>query len=558
MTLPLTIQSSQPTQVVITLSGITILEYEFLQKNVPRHYTLTRTLTTSTSYLVVSRPIFSEKYICALQWNIPIIHISFLYNTHVPVKSFLITPFQNMKFTIEDVNNPIFKNYFVCQGAVYVENMRIDLDFLIADGENERKKFADKYGIPVIRTSDVFRNNYRKFQKKNWLFALRDMSAHKRKDAQNREELAQSASCGEDLDGKTHLEMSGNDAKIFKDKIFYLDSDYLSKKLIHHLKKLIIENGGFRLSHGAKNTDYVISENDLSFEFIFHCIENGELLLPALFQNNSAKPIRVLEGCTFIVTTKYNEEINNKIRAMGGRIKDKYDYTVTHFVTEHEKLRKNAKCVSKEWIDKCLYLMKKCEERICILRLPTRQTVSYNMEKEIVVQFTGLPPDLKAKLKMKLDALNIKYMENEQMKGVTHLISANLATSEKFLCAMVSGIPIIKPDVADNDLSSLMWTEEDADEKDKKIVRAVKYWRGLIRKSHRLPFSGWRVKLFCVKSRLGSYRRVLECGGAEIVETQWTHSFKSKDYKEIIDRDAHVRTTDHIFSYLFSRIQKND
>ncbi|ELQ76388.1 Nucleotide excision repair factor NEF2, RAD4/CUT5 component [Trachipleistophora hominis] len=237
---------------------------------------------------------------------------------------------------------------------------------------------------------------------------------------------------------------------------------------------------------------------------------------------------------------------------MGGRTKQKYDYTVTHIVTQHDSLRKNAKCVRVEWVDRCLYAMRRCDERISIVRVPRTRSVTYNTHT--MVQFTGIPPALKHTLKEQLNALDIKCADSEHMQGVTHLVSGSLATSEKFLCAMVSGIPIIKPNITCTDLDSLMWTEDDADDNDKKIVRAVMYWRGVIRRTHRLPFSGWRVRLLCTKARIGSYQRVLVCGGAEIVDEKWTHCFKSKDYDG--EDVKGVRTTDYIFSYLFSHTSK--
>ncbi|KAG0419606.1 hypothetical protein EQH57_0465 [Dictyocoela roeselum] len=166
---------SQPLSREETLSISNSLSLSKIAKDKVMDVIVTKKLTSKTDFIVVNRPMFTKKYIQAIYWRIPIIDIKWLYALG-SYKSFKRGIFQNIVFSTSDIKNPIFKNYFIAQGAIYSENLSIKCDFLIADGEGQMTSYAEKVGIPIIGTKDVFKNNYNLFLKPSFYHCSGDQN----------------------------------------------------------------------------------------------------------------------------------------------------------------------------------------------------------------------------------------------------------------------------------------------------------------------------------------------------------------------------------------------
>ncbi|KAG0419607.1 hypothetical protein EQH57_0464, partial [Dictyocoela roeselum] len=257
---------------------------------------------------------------------------------------------------------------------------------------------------------------------------------------------------------------------------------------------------GARISFSIKNLcDRTGNSDFINYSYVFECIESGYVLstIPYLVQNGEKH--QIFSNLSFKV--KNDPEVINKIRALGGVLKD---VNATYEVTDTMRLNKN--CITVTWIDRCLYSLKindklKLFKRFKINEIQYKDESISMMnknfstrdnqppkhireEKNIVFQFTGLPTLLKTKAMEKLRALGIRYIDSMSYEGATHLIMGDINMSEKYLCTLVSGGIILGVDFIDNlDISKAdqyVWNVVGLQKKELKIVMGIKYWHDRI------------------------------------------------------------------------------
>ncbi|KAG0442741.1 SMC5-SMC6 complex localization factor protein 1 [Dictyocoela muelleri] len=600
---------------------------------------LTKRLTSKTDFLVVNKPSFTKKYIQAITWKIPIVDIKWLYDLG-NYKLYKLGIFQNMIFSTSDITNPIFKNYFIAQGAVHKEKLSVLCDFLIADGESLKTLYARKVGIPIINTNDVFKNDYRLFMRhtyyhctsyqnyilenyfegetkdnepenitKNKDFENKDFEYKdfEYKDFENKDFEDKDFEDKENSNGYSSqgikiitINKTQNKGKIFENKTFYIDEN-LPKALKNILRRIIIENGGIRLANISQSLDYKISSYGIStnenimnykkngskisfsiknnpershktefinYSFVFESIDSGYILSTIPYSIQNGVKYQIFSNISFRVGNDL--ETINKIKALGGMLKDS---NATYDVSDTMHLKKN--CITVTWIDRCLYSLKindklKLTKKIRINDIEYRSNEitrvnevkncdsikSSKDNKNIIFQFTGLPSLLKSKAIEKLESLGIRYIDSMSYEGATHLIMGDINMSEKYLCTLVSGGTILGVDFIDDfnldKTNQYEWNVEGLKKKEQKIVLGINYWRKKIL-NEGLPFRNWRVKVYSEKKDI--YEKILKCGGASVVENDFTHVFVARDYVGKVDFE-HI-SVDYIFNYIFRKVSVN-
>lgn len=551
----------------ISTTGISKLELSCIELSSDN--SISPILTPQTKALVMYKALFTEKHIQALIWNIPIVYISYLYNHNSSLKAYELKAFQGATFSSSRVTDEIFINYFIQLGAVYEPNVSIYIDFLISDDEaSEKSKFCSKYGIPIIKTSQVFSNQYNLFKKKI------------KYDAKQ-------------LHAKA----------IFFEKTFYIDPQ-LPQKLFNKIRRLIVENEGIRTSLIGENTDFIITQNYdnykdnsskiIHYQYIFDSVESKAVLHPEFYKFKYSSDQPVLSNCIAVVDKNIKNSIEylNKLKSLGAVVKTKLDSRVTHYITEnpnynnivsfhksYDKLTPKSKekateegfpfkIVTPEWIDQCLTALKHLKETRYspgrpILSLKRRN--SMRKEKEMLFQFTGLPSIFKSEAIKKFEKYGIKYSDSDKFENCTHLIMGNLNTSEKLFCSIVSGCWILKPDFIEDfqneqnfDFEKYEWCiDETMNSKDKKIIDGIKKWRIKVQKDNIKPFSHWNVKIYASESKTESYKNLITYGGGTINDRiPFTHIFTDKDYQGEISETNYLNA-DAIFSYLFRQSTSN-
>lgn len=554
------IQNTQNVNFSISTTAITESELSLI--DLPQGITISPTLTPKTRFLITYKAVFTEKYIQALIWNIPILNPEFLFNITANFKNYEMKPFQGAVFTTSGVSDEIFNNYFVLLGAIYEPNCSIFIDFLICDNEDSEKyKFCIKYEIPVIKTSQVFSNNYSLFKKKTKYDAMQ-------------------------IQPKT----------MFFGKIFFLDSK-LPKPLFNKLRRIIIENEGTRVSTINEETNFVITLNYndykayssklLHYQYIFDCSTCNSLLYPEFYKFNFSYSNSILLN-TLIAVDKSMVNANeyiNKLISLGSTVKNQLDLRCTHYITtdpsinrlkslllsninQQDKKKSEEQnfpflILSPEWIDQCLSLLKHVKEGRFGANRPTlnlKRRLSLKKQEEPVFQFTGLPPLFKDEAIKKLKDFGIKFIDSDKFdKSCTHLIMGTINSSEKFFCSLVNGCWILKPNFIDDfenqanfEYESYEWVSmDDMTPKEKKAIESIKKWRIKIQESKRKAFYKWNVKIYCTEAKMENYKNLILAGDGTMDDTKpYTHVFVDKSYKEKVNNEKAV-STDSIFSYLF-------
>lgn len=548
------ILDTHKSKIFVTTTGISELEKDKIKKNLPSHIILEDDLTPLTTYLISYKSIISNKFIQAMIWNIKFLSIDWLYDFTSNVNKYIMRPLEGIEFSSNDITNDIFINYYTLLGAVYNENLNIFTSFFISNSnEGEKIDFCKKYNIPIITSENIFKNNFKLIKKPFMLNALR-------------------VECN----------------NMFLGKVIYIDPT-LDKSLFNHIKKLIIEYDGIRVSVIDSNVDFIVTKSNnslkedkykiLHYQYIFDCVEyKAELMIkPYIIYNKLKKPVFKNVVCCLEKTLKQDSLIlKNKLKALGSLIKEEDDITCTHLIIrdkrEYKKCgKKPYKVVSSEWIDQCLYTMKHEKEDKYLVKELTLGLFSNTISKmpikkikasvivEKVFQFTGLPSLLKNQAIEKLEKYNIKYIISERYENCTHLIMGNLSTSEKFLCSLSNGAWILTPDFInefDNskhfNYEKYEWKcDENTEEKDMKIIKSIKNWRIKVNTTGYPAFYKWKVKLYADDSKKENYKRVIENGGGAVVDSDnYTHCFVAKNYKGKVNEKKKY-STDYIFSYLF-------
>lgn len=523
----------------------------------PQNIRMQRKLSPNTQILVTYRATFTEKYAQALNWHIPIVSSQFLYDLQGCHTRYKILPFSGSRFSTSAISSEIYANYFILLGAKYEQNCSIFIDFLICDDvSTEKYLFCKKYNIPIIPTANVFKNNYSDFIKKTRYDAVR-------------------------------VDVSG----IFIGKTFLLDQS-LSQPLFNKLRRLIIEEEGTRVSTLSEKVNFIFTADYskypdhqkllFHYQYVFDCVESRSLLLPEFYQVHIPPKISILKDVIAVVDTAINDGTishdmyRNKLIALGATVKNKIDMRATHFITRKarsqtaahpqstSKQRESYISVLPEWVDHCLATLKipnAARFSVNGPMLALRRRAQTQRNGNIKVQFTGLPNFLKETAITKFQKHGIEYLDSPAYNECTHLIMGQPSISEKFLCTLVSGGWILRPDFIDHiDDCTLTGCENyewvctpEILEKDKKPVRSIRKWREQINQTGKRPFNRWVVKIYATKAKLRTYTMLIEAGGGKITQDDnHTHVFVDKDYGEEV-KEIKVHSTDEIFAYLFKR-----
>ncbi|ORE00061.1 ANR32 [Hepatospora eriocheir] len=529
--------------VLISTTGLSTEEVELYNEN----YKIDKKLTPQTAYLVSYKAIFTEKYIQALKWNIPIVRIDYFNNSVVPIKKF-----ESVLFTTSGINNPIFANYIIANGGVYQPNCSIYIDFLICDDSNlEKYKFCKKYNIPIINTADIFSDNYKLFSSKL----------------------------------KYDAKEINKKSKFF-DLVFYID-DRLPKSVYNRLKRLIVENDGTRFPTISDSVDFILTTYSLSskyedsskllyYQYVFDCIESNSLLYENFYRIYKYEEYNFFKNYTFYVSIDFDNktkiELFNKIKALNGRISSEISFKVTHYINNDteiniKNLHSNCNIVGFEWVNECLNYLKLVHiGRFTVSRSLKRIKSVTQCDKEYLFQFTGCTNDQIKEITSEFDRLKIKYIISDKFEKSTHLIMGEINTSEKLFCSIVNGCWIIKPEfisefgkfISDKDslnkvFEKYEWKVEDKENNSKltKIIKSIKTWRQRIQSGGKKPYYNWKIKLYCNKDKYDGYKKLIESGGGTLTsEKDYTHVFVDKNYKEQISESKNY-SIDYLFLYLF-------
>lgn len=547
------IQSTFKPSLFVCTTGISEKEKKLIREQLPGHVILEDTLSTDTNYLITYKAMMTDKYVQALKWGIKILNIRWLYDTDSNTRRYEMLPFEGMSFTTSGISSDIFANYYRLFGASFRKNLTISTDFIIGDsGENDKMEFSEKYGVPIIAPEDVFRNDYGMY-KKEFNFEA----------------------------------MKVTEDSVFNERVFFLDPG-LPKVLFNSLRRMIIENGGTRVSNLDKDVEFILTLSRDSFEryreriyhyqYIFDCVETGAILLPDPYRIYCRECAPVFDGVVCCVDPCSGDtvEISNKLRALGAVVKKSIEIGCTHLIIKdrkkHSKSRRTPyKIILSEWIDQCLYTLKHVREDKYVIKPESLSLFGRKIEntsikkvgclvrKVMLFQFTGLSLSLRNKAVEKFDEMNIKYSSADRYEGCTHLIMGAVNTSEKFLSCLCNGGWILRADFIDDfdnspnfDFSKYEWdVRENMMEKDRKVVSAIGKWRKRVETSGKPAFHRWIVMLCCEDRKRDSYVRVIENGGGRITtEEDYTHCFVSKSCKEKTPTEK-TYSTDYIFSYLF-------
>lgn len=545
----------------ISTTGITKLEASCF--DLPPEFILSSVLTPQTKALVTYKALFTEKHLQALIWNIPIIYISYLYDPSACMKKYELKPFQGAIFSSSGVSEEIFINFLTQNGAIYEPNVSIYIDFLISDNEDsEKSKFCLKYGIPIIKTSQIFSNNFILY-KKNIKYDAKQLKAK----------------------------------ALFFEKTFYIDPK-LPKRLFNKIRRVIVENEGVRVSAIGDDTTFIITHDHAQFiefrsklihyQYIFDCVESKAILHFEFYKFNFSNEKQILLNMIAVVDKAIPNitEYINKLKALGSTVKTRLDARATHYITQNhnldciatfhknytvssqkskDKLNEDGfpfKIVTPEWIDQCLTALKNLKESRYspgrpILSLKKRNSIK--KERETLFQFTGLPAFFKNEAIAKLESFEIKFTESDKFENCTHLVMGSLNSSEKLFCAIVSGCWILKPDFIQDfqneqnfDFEKYEWrSNETMSSKEKKIVNSIRKWRVKVQNEQIRPFSRWNVKIYASPNKLENFKNLIICGGGLLNEQlPYTHVFVDREYKGEVLEEKHL-VADSIFSYLF-------
>lgn len=584
-------------KIYIATTGISEIEIQLIKSHLPPNVIYEDTLSSATTYLFTFRGMFTDKYIQALKWKIPIFHIEYLYSM-TTLNNHAIPIFGGVSFTSSGVSNDIFKNFFILQGGKYKEDIDWSVDFLVSeytddeikatlanevgdvenDGQcknsiqikktrlndlnanetvqSDKIRFALKYDIPIINSKDIFSNNYILF-KRNYNF------------------------------------YSTNDA-LFENMTLYLDKK-LPERLFNALKRGIIEKGGFRVSQIEGDVDFfitspksylsvyseckdknILNENKIiHYQYIFDSIECKSRLLHHFYVIHATEKHEVLKGTCFYIDKNLNDSkviLTNKIKALGGTLKNKIEGGITHMVIKNKREYNPTKkiipykVVLSEWIDQCLFGLRYIKEDKYLYKKPTlslfqtrlsnpkNKVIFKDQDAEIIFQFTGLSTFLKEKAIQLMKKHSIKFIDSDKFDGCTHLIMGMFNTSEKFMCSVGRGNWILIPDFINDydgsrnfNFERYEWNENI--DKQNKLLGAIKKWRVKVAQTGKYAFDGWKVKIYCEEPKRTALVGLIESANGVIVDDEADHVFVSKKYNgDIQEEDYH--SINYIYTYL--------
>lgn len=503
------IEDTPKSKISIATTGISKIEISAL--SLPVNYVLSPTLTPKTRFLVTYKAIFTEKYVQALHWNIPILNSNFLYDITGNYKKYQMKPFQGALFTTSGIDDEIYSNYFTLLGAKYESNCTIFIDFIICDQiDTEKYKFCLKYGIPVIKTDDVFKNDYSLFMKKI------------------------------KYDAKQI-----NPKALFFDKTFYLDQN-LPKTVFNRLRRVIIENEGTRVSSLSSAVNYIItmdvepyykkedlidySNRLLHYQYVFDCKESGSFLYSESYKYFYCEAPIILKDTICVVDKILSKEYILKLRALGGTVKNNLDRRVTYYISNNcdSKIIKEFgnrdiiskipgseyplpfKVVSTDWVDQCLIIMKHAKEgRHLSYKVFTKKIKDDASGTPELFQFTCLLTFFREEAVLKFRQYDIKHSNSDKFEECTHLIMGVVNSSQKFLCSLVSGCWILRPDFIQAfenqpnfEYERYEWVStESMNEKDRKSSDSCRKWRKIIQGGGKKPFYKWNVKIYSTEEK---------------------------------------------------------
>lgn len=537
------IENTPRQKITITTTGIS--KYELSCLKVPEHIIISHCLTPKTRFLVTYKAIFTDKYIQAIHWNIPIVSTGFLYDLDSNYKKYEIKPFQGAIFNTSGITDEIYANYLIQIGAKYETNCSIFIDFLVCDNTNSEKyKFCSKYNIPIVKTSQIFKSDFSIYLK------------NIKYDAKQ-------------LNSKT----------IFFEKTFYLDPG-LPKALFNGLRRCIIENEGTRMSTLSSNVDFILSlqpdsyfqdfsDKIIYYQYVFDCKETTSVLYHEFYRINKTKLKPILPDLICVIDKNLPIEYSYKLKSLGATIKYNLDTRVTHFITNNSSTKSLEfpcsnnipfQIVSSLWVDQCLTTLKYIKEtKYQTGKLKLNKICPTKIEKDKLFQFTCLPSFFKDEMIMKFRKYEIKFDDSDKYNECTHLIMGSPNSSQKFFCSLVSGAWILRPDFvkdfdnqANFEYEKYEWTPSSGmTEKEQKVIRSIKKWRKRIQEGGHKPFYRWNVKIYCKDDKLENFRNLIITGGGEMNDIKnYTHVFLDKSYDGEV-KDTITGNSNSIFSYLF-------
>ncbi|TBU19383.1 hypothetical protein CWI42_021270 [Ordospora colligata] len=538
--------------VYVCTTGVSACEKELIRSQLPKHVILEDVLSEKVNYLATYKATMTDKYVQALGWSMKIVDVRWLYDVDGAIRRYEMQPFEGATFSTSGLLSDSVVNYHLLLGGIFTQNLMISTDFLIASADDDSKvEFSKRYEIPIVNPSDAFKGEYGIYKRDPYFEAV---------------------AMAEGL--------------VFDEKVFFLDAR-LPRVLFNQLRKMIVSNGGTRVSEIDKDVDYILAFAYEGFEkhghkvyhyqYVFDCIESRAELFAGAYKMYPINKKPVLSNAVCCINAGCKDggnvaEIINKLKALGAIVRDKPDASCTHMIVDNKDeaqdgRRRPYKVVLSEWVNQCLGLMRHVrEEKYCVgmssgsmYALSRDRMKVTTHECKMLFQFTGLSLFLKNKAIEKLDELGVGFKDTDRYDGCTHLIMGVVSTSEKLLSCISNGKWILKPSVIDCfdgshdfDFSEHEWKDDGCiAEKDRKIVLSICKWRERVKITGKPAFHRWVVKLLCEEQKREGYARVIENGGGRITDAEdYTHCFVTRTYDGYNPAEKSY-STDYIFSYLF-------
>lgn len=510
--------------VKFTTTGLSSLEKDLIAKIFETtEYKLDETMSSSTSYLLAYKNIFTEKRILAERWSIPVISVLWVYKSLAlkNIMQFRLRKYEGCVFCTSGITNDLFVNYYKLNGAYHSSVLSRYCDFLLvntADQVTEKVIYAREWGIPIIPSEYVFDDRVSFFLKNIQYESL------------------------------IHEPLTD---EIFNGKTFYFEGDTAVHKLV---RRLVIEHGGNRVEEPGPDVTYSIyfggakkRKNLIWYHWILDSAELGTLLSLEGYAVDEPEllPFPLTKSIIFPMVCKEEAlRTRNKVHALGGEVSLHMSSKITHCIVERKekplqskvrnylKMYKISVC-SLEWLNQSIYYMKRLNEAKFELFSGLRAIPEVTLEKKEAlkratvkyissgldgwtVQFTGLTDALKGQAIAVLKAKGATVIDSaEYAEACTHLIVGAVNVSLKFLSAIASGCVLMDYKVID-DLKQNAYTKEsdyalntrdlkiDAHKNEKiirKLIMAAPGWKAKKELSEKRAFSDWTVLVLAEKDK---------------------------------------------------------
>ncbi|KAL9647691.1 hypothetical protein ABK040_015180 [Willaertia magna] len=400
----------------------------------------------------------------------------------------------------------VLKKIITALEAKTVKDLKKDADVLVCKGPSEKYNFALRNNIPVVTEHwlyDSYKHGYF-VALENYKFEAQSTSTSKLIDSYDTQSTRDSTESNSPF---------VTDRKIVLDKIVVDES---TRDIISPEKANPIQSGFSSMvaqllnkpNNDEEETSNVNLLNDDSFENDFVSkkkLENFTVFSTQTYVNNY-----VTESDKYTAMNDYDFEYNEKIK------KDRMNsFAVINRPPISATLYAETQIVNYDTTTE----KQKFKEKL----------LKAHTEKDRHFLLTSCSTDIKSYITKKILQLGAQIDENYIPGVTTHLIVEKPIKTEKFVCSVVSGSYILKPQYIKESADKGMWVdEEDYQWRNDEMTRRSnpEYLEGLdlcdvainIRESNHIFFAGFVAYIPSMNNR-NSFKNILEAGGAKVLDT---------------------------------------